>query len=182
MSGRRPQSSEDLAQGRPGPAVSATAARFLAEDASASAGTRAVVTTMVRRGELPPTTQQVFAQVLDGAALVELAEHTLDDPEAITTLLARARHPADHVVVLVRCQPPTRTGHHLPHPRQHGRQPGIDYILTQYSVGRASYGTIHTFGFGHLDNAKYPLVETRTTWPAYPVLVTERCRGWDTRK
>lgn len=59
---------------------------------------------------------------------------------------------------------------------------GIDYILTQYSVGRASYGTIHTFGFGHLDNAKYPLVETRTTGPGYPVLVTERFRGWDTRK
>jgi hypothetical protein len=55
-------------------------------------------------------------------------------------------------------------------------------MLTQCSVGRASYGTIHSFGFGHLDNAKYPLVETRTTWPGYPVLVTERFRGFDTRK
>lgn len=137
---------------------------------------------MVRRGELPPTTQQVFAQVLDGGALVELAEHTLDDP-------------GDHDPAPpgLDTQPTTGSswcGVNRPLARDitcrthdsTAGSPGIDYILTQCSVGRASYGTIHSFGFGHLDNAKYPLVETRTTWPGSPVLVTERFRGWDTRK
>jgi hypothetical protein len=59
---------------------------------------------------------------------------------------------------------------------------GIDYTLASWSVGNNSYPIIKSFGSGHADKAKYPLIEMRTTWPGYPVTVTERFRGWDIRR
>lgn len=57
------------------------------------------------------------------------------------------------------------------------------YGLASHSVGNNSWPFVRSFGRRHADNAKYPLIEMRTTWPGHPTAtVTVRFRGWDIRR